>query len=356
MIREYNSQLQFVNTGISRGSIEVSNDELAELEWTKYKSSGESDGEKKKTTAEDIYNRLGVRTRPIASSDQTHASMFNEALDDAFTRAEENGVSDIRGNIQVLFASSTNELRKMPSFLEDVTEHAELHPNQYREFISQACTGFANGVNRLSRYVEENPGVEGYGVVGASEIIGPLWRDDNFDKALFGDLACVAILKFAPGPVLASERGIVGNVDLHTPDIKGKIIRRDDGLLYMDGRAVQKLAPRAMVDLCRKSLDGAGLGLRDIDKFAFHPGSKHVFSSTIKGMARFYADGFVESTMPVYIEDSGNNGAASNPNALHRMITEGEIKRDSLVYVGAIGMGFYESGFIIRDFPFLLNQ
>jgi len=349
----YRSQLELVSTGVCRGEVEVPNEQFGGVEWIKYDTDGSPIGERRQTDAEDIFERLGVRSRPKASARQTHASMFNDALDDAINRAGEYGVDDVRGNVLALFASSTNELRKMPNFLEDVCMHAELHPNQHREFISQACAGFDNGINRLSRYVEANPGLEGYGVVGASEIIGPLWKDDNFDTVLFGDIACVAILKFYSAYASPRDRGIIGNVDMHKPDLEGKIIRRDDGLLYMDGMAVQKFAPGTMVDQCRESLELSGLDVQDIDKFIFHPGSKHVFSSTKKKMARFYGEGFNEEMMPVYLEDSGNNGAASTPNALHREIVEGKIGRTDRVFVGAIGMGFYESGFVINGFPFL---
>jgi len=353
----YNTQLQLVSTGICRGEIQVTNEELAKKAWVKYKTNGERDGESRRTSADDIFKRLGVRSRPHASNRQTHTSMFNSALDQAVQRAATQGAQDIQGNLIAIFAGSTTPQRRIPNFLDKICEQAGLYPTHPREFISQACSSFNNGVNRLSHYVEQNPGLEGYAVVGAAEIIQPEWRDNNFDSVIFGDLASVAILKVTPNANLPiSKRGIIGCLDVHTPDTgpKPHIIRLEDGLLYMNGKAVMKTAPRAMIEDCQRSTELAGLSLRDINQFIFHTGSQHIIHKLGISLIKPYGkDLDIANQLPHYLEDSGNNGAATTPHVLHRQLVEGKISPTDKVYMGAIGMGYYRSSFIINGFPFL---
>jgi len=265
--------------------------------------------------------------------------------------AERRGFRDILGNVVALFVGSTAEQRRIPDFLDSARALVGMHPNHYGEFISQACSSIDNGVNRLSRYAEENAGVEGYAVVGASEIIGPEWKPDNFDSIMFGDLGGVAIFRITPrlSGLEASERGVVGCVDVHDLDTDNIIVRGDDGFLYMDGKAVMKYAPRAMITDCRESARRAGLAVSGIDRFVFHTGSKHIFRPLRTGMERVYgADFDFERQAPQYLEDSGNNGAVTTLNVFHRARTDGTIRAGHTVYMGAVGMGFYRSGLILR--------
>jgi len=342
-----------VSTGLCRGEIEVTNEELEKNEWAKYRTDGTSDGEKRKTSAEDIFRRLGIKSRPIASSKQTLTSMFNDAFDDALQQAGRQGVTDVEGNVLALWAGTTTEPRTIPNFLDEVCDHAGLHPNHQRELISQACAGFNHGINRLSVYAEENPRFEGYAAIGAAEIIPDMWAKNNFDRVLFGDVSGVAIFKVTPRPNLRlEERGVVGCVNSHTLDTKGEIeIIRLDGTLYMDGKKVMQHAPRAMIETFKKSVALAGLGVRDINQLIFHSGSKHMHSKMESSMVRIYGDDFDATVqLPTYIEDSGNNGASSTVNTLHRQLRGGKISRRDVVYLGAIGMGYYEAGLILRNF------
>lgn len=353
-MRTYNSQLELVSTGVCRGEIEVPTEELAKREWYKYKTDGTPDGRKIKTSAEEIYTRLGVKSRPWVSPRQTHITMFNSALDEAISRAENLG-HNARGNIVALYAGSTKKQMEIPLFLDYICEHVGLHPNNQREFIQQACASFNNGVNRLSDYAEENPGLEGYAIVGASEILRPMWRQDNFDSMIFGDLAGVAIFKITHSKNLAEkDRGIRGNVNSHTPDINGDIVFGEDGFLYMNGVEVIKAAPQAMIETFRKSLALAELNIRDMNKFIFHPGSGHVYHKTGLKLRRIYGEDMeIATQLPNCLDDSGNNGGATIINILHRQLTQGKISRNDKVYMGAIGQGYYEAGFIINGFPFL---
>jgi len=76
----FRSQLELVGTGICRGGLEVSNEELADRKWFKYRTDGTPEGDAQKTDAEDMYWRLGVKSRPKATPDQDHTSLFAEAM------------------------------------------------------------------------------------------------------------------------------------------------------------------------------------------------------------------------------------------------------------------------------------
>jgi 3-oxoacyl-[acyl-carrier-protein] synthase-3 len=344
----FNNQLELIATGIQTGEIQVTTEELAKKEWAKYYTDGTSMGPPQKTSAAEIVRRLGVVTRPITKT-QNHVGMFNSAFDQALQDASQRGHTNVDGNIVALFAGTTKDPRDIPNFLHDICDHTRLHPNSYRELISQACSSFNNGVTRLSDYVEANPGIYGYAVVGTSEILQSLWRLNNFDSMMFGDVAGAAIFKITPTPNLPSEkRGVIGCVNVHTPDIENKIIRREDGLLYMDGESVMDFAPRAMIQTCKRSLQIAGLTPQDIDIFIFHPGSRHVYHYLKNKLDELVGRKLPREMVPHYLETHGNNGAATCINTLHQERTRGNIKPGMRVYMGAVAMGFYESGHVLQ--------
>ncbi len=343
----FNSQLELIATGIWPGEKALTNEALARRLWRKYKTDGTPDGEARITTPEDIYERLGVSSRPVTTT-QTHTEMFNASLNRAIQDAQNRGYN-VEGNIVALFAATSEDTKKIPNFLHNICAHAGMHPNHYRESISQACAGFNNGVTRLSSYVEANPKTAGYAIVGAAEILTPLWKPDNFDLMLFGDVAGAAIFKITPSPNLPPEkRGVIGCVNIHTPDTENRIIRGEDGFLYMNGRPVQQFAPPAMIETCKRSLTIARLTPREIDMFVFHPGSAHVYNTLKRRVDRLVGRELPLEMVPHYLENFGNNGAVTTLNTLHQERQAGRIKPGMKIYVGAVGMGFYESGFVLQ--------
>lgn len=345
----YNSQVQLISTGICRGEDTVSTEQLATQYWFKYKTDGTPDGEKRQTPADEIIQRLGVESRPYASSRQTHVYMFNAALDQAIQQAETQGHS-VRGNINMLCTGSTTPQARIPDFLEQVCEYARLPKNAPRAFISHACTTFGTGVNAINCYAEDHPDFEGYAIASAAEIIRPLWKPDNFDLMMFGCMAGVALFKITRAPNLPLEqRGIIGSTRDYTKDTQRDIVWGEDGCLYMNGRAVMEQAPVSLIKTCERSLAEARLTARDITMFILHPGSRHVHRTSGRKVARLYGEGFnPETQLPHCLRDSGNNGGVTTLNTLHRKITEGAIGPTDKIYVGAIGMGYYGAGFIIN--------
>ncbi len=344
---KYNSQLELVSTGICRGEKEVATAELAKKEWCKYTTAGIQDGEKKTTSAEEIVKRLGVSSRPYASDRQNHVDMFYAAFRDALHRAEEKG-HHVRGNIVALIAGSTTPEERMPRALEDICHLTETYHGLTR-WLDTACSIFTNGVNAISAHAETNEGLEGYAVVGATEITRPLWKPDNFDLLMFGDIAGVALLKISHARNLPSQkRGIIGNVDEYVRDEK-EIVWGQDGFIYMDGKAVMERAPKSMVETCRESLAQAGLSIQDIDKFVMHPGSAHVSHRTGKTLGRAYGVGFnAERQLLHSLDSSGNSGGSTTINILHEHTLNKNILPTDRVYVGTVGKGYNLGGFIIQ--------
>lgn len=362
----FDSQIEILSTGACCGSKEVRNEDIykltevsetgksAPMRWAKYDTNGEQVGEKRELSPDEIFDRLGVKSRPYIVGGEAHWTLFNSALDDAICRAESYGVSDVRGNIGAVFAASTDNLL-MYKFLERITGRPEISPNAHGQFIRKACAGFNSGVNELCAFVKVHPEFEGYAAVGASEILSVSWKRDNFDRLVFGDLASVALFKVTPRKVSQQERGVLAGVNSFVEDLKKNIvIREEDGLLYMNGKEVMRLAPDAMVEDCIETLRKYSLDIHSIDKFVFHPGSAHVISMLISKMKRKYGGGFnPEEHMPCYLENFGNNGAATTANAIHREILARKISRGTRMISCALGMGYHRASFIIQGFPYL---
>lgn len=364
----FQSQIELVSTGVCRGRREIPNEDIVNLQetdengqiknkrWAKYNTEGKQEGDKKEISAEEIFKRLGVKSRPCITGGQSHWNMFNNALDDAIARAESYGLTDVRGNINALFAASTDNLTKYYNFLERISNRPEISPNAYKEFIRKACSGFNSGVNTLCDFADKNPFFNSYAVVGATEILNNFWRKDNFDRIVFGDLSVVALFKITPIKTSQEKRGVLPGIEKFVEDSeKNIVIREEDGFLYMNGKKVMRIAPDKMIEDCLETLQKYEIPIHAIDKFVFHPGSAHVMSSLTNKMQRLYGSTLTSEHLPCYLEDSGNNGAATTPNTLHREITERKISRNTKLFCGALGMGYHRATFIVQGFPYLPN-
>lgn len=346
-----NTQIELISTGICRGKQEISTEELSEKTWRKYKTDGTPLGERVRTSPEDIYSRLGINSRPHASLDQDHTTMFNQAIEKAIEKAG-NLRHSVRDNVFALFTGGSNPLSTIPRFLDEVCEYTGLHQNHHREYLERACATFNSGVHQLKRYAEDNPKLEGYAIVGSAEIISRVFKEDNFDSMMFGDMAGAAIFKITYTPEIPEKnRRILGNVSIHKPDLENGIISKE-GKIYLDGKRVTEIAPQEMVNLCVESVKQANFNLPEINQFIIHPGSRHVTNIIKSKMKRAYGPGFnPEIQLPHYLEDSGNNGGVTTLNTLHRQIESGKIKPEDRIALSALGKGYYASAFVINGFP-----
>jgi 3-oxoacyl-[acyl-carrier-protein] synthase-3 len=111
--------------------------------------------------------------------------------------------------------------------------------------------------------------------------------------------------------------------------------RLAEGLQYMhmDGHAVFTWAVRILSDSTQRVLEGAGLGVEDIDLFVPHQANVRIIN------AAFDVLGVPRDKVYQNLGRYGNTAAASVPLALHEARSEGRVERGQRVLLSGYGAG-----------------
>lgn len=166
--------------------------------------------------------------------------------------------------------------------------------------ISLGCSGFVHGLSLLSAFMAANGMARGvlFTADPYSKIVDPA---DKNTALLFGDAACATLLEDGTGLATASAFTFATAGGQH-----GALVN-NDGVLFMNGRAVFTYAAQAVPALVRRCLDKAELQLADPDLFLFHQGSRYILDTLAKRLD------IPAERMPVAMEGYGNTVSSSIP-------------------------------------------
>lgn len=186
--------------------------------------------------------------------------------------------------------------------------------------ISLGCSGFVYGLDIIQAFMEKNGFTKGllFTADPYSKIID---KNDKNTALLFGDAAAVALISDKPLYVLENITfGTIGKDYKELMCVKNK--------LYMNGRAVYNFTVKNIPDNIRVFMKKNGLLDKDIDRFIFHQGSKHIVDALTKELK-------LDSRKVAYdIYEYGNTVSSSIP-----LILEKEMKNSSNEKILICGFG-----------------
>jgi 3-oxoacyl-[acyl-carrier-protein] synthase-3 len=282
------------------------------------------------TTDEWIRERTGIEQRHFAAEGEGCLDLAYQAsiraIDDAGVTA-----SDID---LVIVASATSDYRSpsVAAMLQD-----KLGCNPVMSFdLQAACTGFLYGLHTVDQFVRAGTS-KCVLLVGAERLSGVMDFEDRSTAVLFGDGAGAVIIQPSDETGLlasnmysdGSKAGILGlmsGVPVYEPaDQANKV--------YMKGQEVFKAAVKGMGDSIVKTMDDAGLSLKDVDWLVPHQANMRIIQSVGK---RLKID---EDKVVINVQQTANTSASTVPIALDRAIKDGRIKRGDTIIATAFGAG-----------------
>ncbi len=104
--------------------------------------------------------------------------------------------------------------------------------------------------------------------------------------------------------------------------------------MYMDGKAIYKMAVRNLAEVATSVLTKAGYTSDQVDWFIPHQANLRIIESTAA-----HLDMPMEKVI-VTVDKHGNTSAASVPLALDHAIKRGKVKRGDLLLLEGVGAGF----------------
>ena len=290
------------------------------------------------TTDEWITSRSGIKERRIIGENETTSTMAYNAAFDAIKSSN----VDI-GKIDLIIVATTSPDKLFPSVASIIQQKLGL--NKIPAFdLQAACTGFIYALTVADSFIKSNM-AKMVLVIGADTMSRYIDYTDRNTCVLFGDGAGAVILE------ASTDLGIIQN-ELHSdgsgePALNvpghvygGKIM--GSPYMYMDGRAVFKMAVTNLADVATSVLAKSGYNANQIDWLIPHQANIRIIKATADHL-KIPMDKVVTT-----VEKHGNTSAASVPLALDYAIKQNLVKRGNLILLEGVGAGFTWGASLIK--------
>ena len=281
------------------------------------------------TTDEWIVERTGIRSRYIADSTETTASLATDACRRALDAA---GIA--AADIGLIVLATATPDQTFPSSATKV--QAALGINDCIAFdVHAVCTGFLYALSVADSMLRSGTATSAL-VIGSETFSRILDWDDRGTCVLFGDGAGALVLRAEDG-----DRGILAT-RLHADGRHNELLYVDGGpsttgtvgKLRMKGREVFRHAVKNLADVLKEVLAAADLTPADVDWVVPHQANARILDATAKKL------GLPPEKVVVTVDRHANTSAASVPLALDTAVRDGRIKRGDLIVLEAMGGGF----------------
>lgn len=298
------------------------------------------------TSNEWIVQRTGIHERRIAGPGETTLSLAEAACRQAIERA---GLTPDDIDMIVLATISPDHL--CPATACEL--QAALGCGHIPAFdIQAACSGFVYGLVNAAQHLQTGY-VNTVLVVGSETLTRITDPDDRSTCILFGDGAGAVILQRPENP----EQAIL-SVELGADGSRGKLIWIPGGgsrepassktvnerlhFMKMEGREVYKFAVSKVQELVMRSLDDAGVGIKDLRLLIPHQSNIRIIESVVDKLQ------LSRDQVVINIDRFGNTSAASVPLAFDEAWEAGRIQRGDLVLMIGIGAGLTWGSALLR--------
>ena len=219
--------------------------------------------------------------------------------------------------------------------------------------LSNACAGMLTGVFVLNDYIRR--GVIERGLVVSGESISQLGRNAatqvrgilsrQLASLTLGDAGAAVLVERAPDGADGISVAAFTTLAKHSRLCLGYPSRVGPGAsMYTKARTIHRVAIESVPDLLRETLDGAELGIDDIDYFIPHQTSSRAIRTGVRALEEQF--GVTPRNVVDNVELFGNTSSTTHFVALHRMLSEGRFQPGERVLLLALASGL-EVGIVV---------
>ena len=289
-----------------------------------------------------LLEKTGIRTRHIASSDQTASDLAYIAAEQLLCDTQ------IRHQIDLLILVTQSPDYLLPTSACILQDRLRLSQNCMAFDINLGCSGFVSALSIAGGLIES-------GVVNTGLILCADTYSKYIDKH---DRACRPIFSDGAAAILIERTAIdsIGPFDFGTDGsgFEHLIVRRGGArdpdkasdhphpILEMHGSDVFVFTMRVVPACVVKLLARAGLNIDQVDLFIFHQASRLVIESLIRLMS------LDEKKVFVNHEFIGNTVSATIPIALKDAVANGRLTTGQTVVLVGFGVGLSWSAVVLR--------
>jgi len=215
------------------------------------------------STPEQVSERIGFCQ--LARMDEGHGAL--DLATQALTRLlQDAGVEP--QSIEAMAVISQNPDRNIPHLSAELHGRVGLPVNCACFDLGLGCSGYVYGLSVLAAFMQAN-GLKRGVLVTADPYSRIVDQEDKATAMIFGDAATATLLDDDPQYTL-------GRFAFGTQGAEADKIACNDGVLFMNGRAVFNFAAVQVPANIRETIAANGLELADIDRFVLHQGSRYI--------------------------------------------------------------------------------
>jgi 3-oxoacyl-[acyl-carrier-protein] synthase-3 len=304
----------------------------------------------------DISERRYITDDLVASDIALFAA--REALEVSGINGEELDYIIVAHNFGDLRADN-KVLDTVPSLASRVKRSLGIeNPNAIAYDILFGCPGWVQGLIQANYFLKSGDARRAL-VIGV-ETLSRVSDPHDRDSMIYSDGAGATVLeaRASDAPV-----GILAHA-MRTDSLKqafllsmGKSNRQNiessELYLKMDGRAVYEYALTTVPLVVKQSMDKAGVGINDIDKFLFHQANAKMIEAILKRTAKqFGVKDLLPTVMPMTISWLGNSSVATIPTILDLLykgkLEEHESRSGDVHVFASVGAGMNVNSIVYR--------
>jgi 3-oxoacyl-[acyl-carrier-protein] synthase-3 len=293
------------------------------------------------TSDEWIFSRSGISARHYAEPTVMSSDMAVEAAKRALDAA---GLQANDIDLIILATSTPDFLGGFPSTACVVQNKLGITNGAAAVDVQAVCSGFIYAMAMADSMIKTGAHKNAL-IIGAEVFSRILNFEDRTTCVLFGDGAGAIVMSQSSEPgVLATKLHADGSQShvLCVPATVNAGVVSGSAFLYMDGKAVFKLAVSALEKVANEVLELAGLQASDIDWLVPHQANIRIMQSTAKKLDMSM------DRLVVTVDQHGNTSAASIPLALDVAVRDGRIQKGQTVMLEGVGGGFTWGAAIVR--------
>ena len=296
------------------------------------------------TNNEWIVTRTGIEERRIADKNESTGDMAIKAAE----KLKEKGAV-IDDADAVIVATSTKSYT-FPSTAGLVQKALNIKNSCLAFDISAACSGYIYALNTAASLIESGE-CKKVLIIAAEKYSDILNWEDRTTAILFGDGVSSALLEAYDGDkgVISTDMGSESNEDILILKGGGSVhpiteenVEDKTNTVKMAGTEVFKIAIKTFDATINKTVNCAGLELKDLSLIITHQANTRIMNAVAKTL------GLSEDKFYINIQKYGNTSAASVGIALTEAFEEGRIKEGDYVLLTAFGAGLTWGSALIK--------
>ncbi len=320
------------------------------------------DGNKLERTNTEIIKKLleitGIKERRYVTDDQTTSDIASLAAEKALESYDRESLD------YIIVAQNLGEVRAENNRVDIVptiasrVKHKLGIKNPYTVCFDLpfGCPGWLQGAI-VADYFIKSGDAKRILVIGA-EVLSRVSDPHDIDSMIFADGAGATLIEATDDPSgimchvtrsdTSKEAYLLRMGSSYNPDRNG-----NDLFIKMDGHLIYKYAVRTVPIVIKKSLDKAGIDLKDVNKFLIHQANEKMDLAIVKRLFKLYDIEEIDpDIMPMIICWSGNSSVATLPTLLD-LIQRGKLKNHRLnsgdiIVFASVGAGMNVNSMIYR--------